>query len=313
MNGVTTSEPIPKLIFESMDGSVILPIDGTMGWIRMPGSTGLEMPPVEVITSPTPGVAGSARRDVRVQERPIFIPLYGRSDTSQQNYRELRDQLRSLVDPTTGTFKVVGTTSRGAREMVVTYLNGLEGADGADVEGLSWCKVGLNLVAHQPFAQARTDRVMEFRMQVTADPFLGVVGGTDTPWPDTMLSSSSVIGDGMGVLVESEVPVYPILELTGFMDFFSGALTPVDDDDSEHAWSVTIPLGVPAGSTFRMVTDPLQRSIRLDGALAAGKVERGSKLRPFQPGLNILNVTASGGTEDTVIRLIWREMYWSLW
>lgn len=310
---------IPLLLLESMDGSVRIPLDGSTGFIRMPGATGLEMPTYDVISGTIPGVAGGVLNDVRVQERPIFIPIYNGADGDHLLHLEMKDLLRRLVDPTTGAFKLVGKTARAERELVVTYTGGLEGLDTYEGSGLSWEKIGLQCIAHEPFARAREDRLLEFRMSAASIPFIGVAGGTDAPWP-SMLSPGSVIGNGMEVAIKSDVAVYPTLELVGAMDSFTGTLSPVvvGQDGStttltDQNWSVSIPAGVTAGSTFRMVTDPRVRSIRLNGALAAGRVARGSTLRAFYPGLNVLSVAAPGGTDDTRIRLTWRELFRSLW
>lgn len=310
--------PIPRLTLESLNGLNKIILNGKR-WIRMPGSTGLEMPPFEVISSSVPGVPGAVLQDVRTQARPIFIPIYCSASSDHLSYLQMMDQLRSLVDPTTGSFRLIGSTVRGEREMTVTYVSGLEGADGGDVQGQSWCKVGLNLIAHQPYAQSRVDRVLEFRsIEEDITPFMGVVGGTDAPWPG-MLSSSAVIGQGMQVSIASEVPVYPVLELEGAMDSFSGELSPVvsSPDGSvttyDQAWSVDVGVGIPEGSLLRYVTDPRIRSIRLDGDLAAGAVQLGSTLRPFYPGINTLNVVAPGSNEATRVRLRWRNLWRSLW
>lgn len=316
---VFLSEQMPTIHLESMDGSVVVRLDNTTGWILMPGATGLRMPPTEVISSAMPGSPGSMVKDVRVQERPVFLPIYNRAPT-QRSYLQMMDALRSLIDPMTNSFKVVGITVRSLRELVVTYDSGLEGSDDENTQGLNWSKIGIRATAHQPFARARSDRRLEFRVAaVGATPFLGVVGGTDAPFPP-MLSSTSVIGEGMQVPVDSEVPVYPTLELVGAMDSFVGELSPivvspggVETTVTGQEWLVDVPLGVPSGSTLKMVTDPRARSIRLDGELAAGRVARGSRLRPFYPGLNELSVGAPGGTEDTRIILSWRDLYRSLW
>jgi hypothetical protein len=302
---------IPMLALESMDGSVSIPLNGTVGWTRMPGATGLEMPPVDVIREAIPGVPGSMVTDVKVLARSVFLPLYGRSNSGQVGYRQLLDQLRALIDPITGSFRLVGASIRGRRELVVTYDGGLEGADGQDTEGLSWCKVGLKMTADEPYAQALEDRRLEFRVTPSVpEPFLGVVGGTDSPWPGS-LSNTSVIGNGMEVVVYSEVPVYPKLELIGPMTSFSGELDPIALTNRE--WTVSVPAGVAGGSTLILVTDPRYRSIRLNGVAAAGSVTLGSTLRPFYPGINTMSVVAPGGNENTLIVFTWREKFRSLW
>jgi hypothetical protein len=314
------SEMIPKLILESMDGSISIPLDGSTGWVRMPGATGLEMPPSTVVADRIPGMPGAMVTDVQIHSRPIFIPIYGRLDNGQASYRQMLDQIRSLMDPLNGSFRLVGASVRGFRELVVTYDSGLEGNDGADLEGLSWCKVGLKVTAHEPYAQALEDRRLEFRVVAgTPEPFLGVTGGTDAPWPRSM-SNSAVVGSNMSTTVYSELPVYPKLELVGPMTAFDGTLSPtitrLDGTVAVVAgreWSVEVPNGVPGGATLVLVTDPRERSIRMNGTLAAGLVSRGSTLRPFYPGTNVLSVTAPGGTEETLIVLSWREKFRSLW
>jgi hypothetical protein len=311
--------PIPLLLLESMDGSVRIPLDGSTGWIRMPGATGLEMPSYEVVSEYIPGVAGAVNTDVRVEPRSVFVPIYCGGSSNHLSYLSMMNLLRKLVDPTIGTFKLVGKTAIGERELIVTYVSGLEGQDGVDAQGLAWGKFGLVATAHQPFARAREDRTLEFRMAPAEAPFLGAVGGTDAPFPG-MLASGAVIGSGMSVTISSDVPVYPNLTLVGPMDSFTGSLAPtvIAPDGSlttitGSAWSVNIPPGVPSGQTFTMVTDPRARSIRLDGALAAGRVALGSTLRPFYPGQNTLSVTAPGGNDNTKIFLSWRELFRSLW
>jgi hypothetical protein len=315
-----TYRPPRRMVLESLDRSQTIPLDGSTGWWRMDGAVGLEMPPVDVARVAIPGVAGSSLNDVRVLERPIFLPLFTTSPGDAETHLAMLDAFRALVDPLTGAFRIIGATDRGEREMLAVYLDGLEGATGRSESGTYWRKIGVNAVACEPFARARTNRVVEFATGASDTPFLGVVGGTDAPWPGS-LGASTVIGNNMPVRVSAEVPVYPTLDLVGPMTSFAGTLTP---QISDQAWSVNIPNGVPAGQTLRLVTDPRARSFRLgagdpadtpnwSGSLAAGRVARGSTLRPFLPGLNTLSVAAPGGTEATRIRLSWRELYRSLW
>lgn len=310
-------EPIPTLTLESLDGSRVIALGRGTGWIRMPGSTGLEMPPVDVVTHTVPGVPGSILSEVRVEERPIFIPIHAASrDAQQVTHLAMMDALRSLIDPVTGMFRLVGTTVRSSRQLTAVYTGGLEGADGRDDAGLYWRKFGLQAIACQPFAQARFDRTVEFAAGAGAGPFLGAAGGTNVPWPRA-LSSSAVVGDNMLVNVASEVPVYPVIDLVGPMDSFAGTVSLQDGSlppfFGGQQWSISIPSGVPSGSTFRMVTDPRAKSFRMDGQLAAGRVARGSQLRPFYPGVNVMDVVAPGSDENTRVRISWRELHRSLW
>ena len=310
----------PLITLESLDGTRKIALDGESGWTHMPGATGLEMPPIDVVTSAAPGVSGSMLDEVRVEERPVFIPIDAASpDASQVSHKAMLAAIRELVDPLRGEFYIVCED----RQLKVMYTEGLEGAFGTDEFGLYWRKFGLKAVACQPWAEGRVDRPVEFRMSAGGNPFLGVAGGTDAPWGTRVITSSALISDNMRVWVDSEVPVYPTVELVGPMDSFVGTMDLVNPQ-AGSLWSVSVPGGVPAGSTLRLVTDPRARSIRLGegdpahnpswtGELAAGLVARGSTLRPFYPGVNLMNVAAPGGTDETRVRIIWRDLYRSLW
>lgn len=311
--------PIPSISLESMNGLYSIPLDGSTGWIRMPGATGLEMPPIEVISESQPDVDGATVKEVRVLSRPVFLPIYWNSGSGHLDFLRAKDLLRQVINPKVGAFRIVGRTARTQRELVVNYLGGLEGLDSMEREGLAWGKFGINAVAHQPFARGLKDRSLEFRMAGEMQPFLGPVGGSDAPWPP-VFGTASVIGDNMEVYIDSDVPLYPTLEITGPMSSFEGDLSPLvvhPDGTStvieDQSWYVNMPLGVPAGQDFRLVTDPTAFSARLNGAFAAGRIDLGSTIRPFHPGLNVLNVTAPGTTDATLVRLSWRELFWSLW
>lgn len=307
--GVEQDE-IPILSLESLDGTRKILLDGVSGWTHLPGSTGLEMPPVDVVRDSVPGVYGSVLREVRIEERPVFIPLDAASpDYTRITHQAMLNAIRDLVDPLKGEFRVVC----GNRQLTVVYTEGLEGSFGKDEFGLYWRRLGLKAVACQPFAQALKESLVEFRMQIGGAPFLGTAGGTDAPWGTRQITSSSLISNNMRVVVDSEVPVYPIVELVGPMDSFDGTMNLETAGQPSQQWSVSIPAGVPAGSTMRLVTNPRARSIRLDGALAAGQVARGSTLRPFNPGVNLMDVSAPGGNVDTRVRIMWYPLYRSLW
>lgn len=328
-------ETVPTLALESLDGLRRIPLDGSTGWQALTDATDLDMPPMDVVTAAVPGVAGSMLLDVRAMERPVVVPIMAMApNQSSVTHQVMMDAIRSLVDPLRGEFKLVGASARGERELRVVYTDGLRGSYGTSEAGLHWRKFGLRMTACQPFTSSRTDRLVEFATSGGAGPFLGTAGGVDMPWPRA-ISSSAVIGNNMRVQVTSEVPVYPTVELVGPMDSFTGTLEQaVMAEDGSYVrlgyygdapkWSVSVPGGIPAGSTLRLVTDPRAKSIRLGagdpettynwtGELAAGRVARGSSFSPFYPGVNVLDVSAPGGTDATRVRIRWRELHRSIW
>lgn len=275
----------------------------------MAGFKGHGLPPSEVITETSPGMDGAWLREVRVGPREVFLPVFISSPDPVSQINALA-AFRRLVQPygdqgLDGTLKLVGSSHLGVRELSCVYLDGMEGEEGTQ-GNLYWCTIGLRLLAVDPWPRARETRTVSFGVGSSGEVFITAAADSDgsNPWP-RRLTSAVVIGEGMQITVNSEVPVWTDLTIRGPVDSFAGSMS--------TGWSVSIPDGIADGSTFQMVTDPRRKSIRLDGEKAAGLVALGSVTKPFTPGLNVLDVVAPGGDAGTSLSLSWREAFWSLW
>jgi hypothetical protein len=309
----TSTPPQPeydsrRLWLESWDGSVVMPVpmdNLPHEMIAQRGILGLGVAPTDLATEGTPGVAGSRVVDVIERDRPIALPLAFIADTQVDLWATIQ-QLRDLTDPTRdmtadGNFRLVCASSSGTRQLNLAYRSGLEGDD---LEYYGTDRAVLDLLAALPYAQDREDQWRDFRLAVDPMPFLSPPG-TDNPWGTLQLAPSSIAGADTPVEMFSSVPVYPVIEITG----------PADSVliEGENGLRIDVPTGVLAGQTLRIVTDPRHKSIRLDGALAAGKLARGSRLRPFSRGTTLVDVTAPGADSDTLLRLTWRGLHRSPW
>jgi hypothetical protein len=293
-----------RLWLESWDGSVVMPVpmdNLPHEMIAQRGILGLGV----LATEGTPGVAGSRVVDVIERDRPIALPLAFIADTQTELWATIQ-QLRDLTDPThgmtpDGNFRIVCSSASGVRQLNLAYRSGLEGED---LEYYGTDRAVLDLLAPLPYAQDREDQTIPFQLVSVPRPFLSTPG-TDHPWGTRQLSSSTIAGAATPVEMFSSVPVYPVIEITGPADsvLITGA----------NGLRIDIPGGVPAEQTLRIVTDPRHKSIRLDGALAAGMLARGSRLRPFSRGTTLVDVTAPGATSDTLLRLTWRGLHRSPW
>lgn len=288
---------------ESLDGSLVVPLDGAPVKL-LTGAVGLEVAPVDVAMSRSPGIEGASFDEASFGPRPMLLPLSVRAKTQAAMW-DAANRLAEVVSPgrvltSEGSFRLVCSSASGTRQLTLAYLSGLEG-DEIGVPGYK--RVALEVIAADPFARDRESRSVEFSLGVSssrmtsADP---ATAGT------RKLGSSVVIGEDMPVEVVSGIPVWPRLD-------FTGPFAPLTVTASTGL-SITVVSGVPAGSTLTVVTDPRNKSIRMDGQLAAGMVSRGSRIgSPFRPGLNSLNVSASGATEASRIVLSWRGGWRSLW
>lgn len=312
---VSSSPPTPvappydsrRLWLESWDGEVVMPIplEGFAEMIGQRGMLGLGVAPTDLATEGTPGVSGSRVVDVIERDRPVALPLAFLADAQADLWATVQ-RLRDLTDPTRGmtaegNFRIVCASSSGTRQINLAYRSGLEGQD---LEHYGVDNAVLDLLAPMPYAEDRTDQTVPFQLLSVVRPFLSTAG-TDHPWGTRRLASSTIAGEATPVQMFSSVPVYPVIEITGPADsvLIEGA----------NGLLIDVPLGVPGGQTLRIVTDPRHKSIRLDGALAAGMIARGSRFVPFSRGVTLVDVTAPGATADTLLRLTWRGLHRSPW
>lgn len=288
---------------ESFDGSIVLPLTGRAGRILLPGATGLELPPIDVVRQSTPGMPGGWLEEINVLERPIFLPVAFHSIVSQAEFFAKLAELREVVTDwdnieigQTGTFRLVVSSLLGERVLDVTYTEGWDAALGTN-SGSDWEKFGLNLVAVAPYWRQRNPLERNFSL-TPGKPFLGDGSGAN-PWPRRL--SSSVAGSGgLRVTVDGDVSVWPELEVTG----------PVASAGISYpGTSVMIPLGLSAGETLTLITDPRARSARLGGQIAWDQVNYDATFSPLRRGDNRISMLITGASDDAAIRIRWTPQW----
>lgn len=297
------------LSLESLDGSVsVILAGGQSGRVLMPGATGLRLPPLDVVTGTTPGMAGSWLQEVNVLEREVFLPIGLWSDESQADFFDVLDEFQSLISAwddveigQTGTCRLIARSSKGERVLDVTYKGGMEGEEGGDVSGEDWATYGLTFVAVSPYWRAREP--VELPLSVVAgEVFIGD-GAGNAPWP-RRIAPSVVIGKNMPITVGGDVPTWTEFEVLGPVP--SVAVT-------YPGTSVTVPNGVAAGKILRLVTDPRGRSARLDGAIAWDQINMGATFSPLRPGVNRVSVELSTAGAGAGLVMRWLPQWKAAW
>lgn len=293
-----------QLWLESMDGSVRIDLNVDVDQILTGGVTGLGLPPVEVKTVSTPGMPGSSLQEINQLEREVFLPLNFGSEKGHADFLGKMGALLDLVSQwddveigQLGTFRLVANSLNGERLLAVTYKSGLEGEWGKGTGGSRWQKLPLTVVAVDPFWRDRNPTVRTYQAPA-GRPFLGD-GSGNAPWP-RRLSASVVIGEGMEVVVNGDVPVWPEIDLIGPASSASLAY---------KGTSVLMPSGVADDGLLALKTDPRTRSVRLNGAIAWSRVSMGSTFTPLRPGLNIVDVVLATSSNDTALVLRWFNGY----
>lgn len=288
---------------EALDGSVQVRAEGMLR--LAPEVLGLVEPPVTVIETQTPGVAGSVIEEVRFEARPVT--LTGRIEgRTQDDVRRMLRQLRAVLKPgrlvtRDGACLLVCRSDWGIRQMTVTYTGGLEDDDPESIVELY--RFALRLRAVDPFAYDRTVRTIGFGTRSSSV----AMTSTNPAGKTRGLVSSSVLGENMRVQVVSEVPVPATLRIHGPFD-------PGVRVTASTGLDVTLLSGLDADEEMVIETTRRAKSIRVNGQKAAGRIARGGRFgAPLLPGENVFNVTGTGASTTSRIAISWRGGWESLW
>lgn len=296
------------LSLESLDGSLSVPLNVDSEHLLLPGATGLDLPPLSVVTAQTPGIDGAWLQEVDVLQRAVFLPVEFTSETSQAEFFQTLANLRSVVAGwgsvtlgSTGTFRLRVTSASGARVLPVVYSSGMEGAWGAGDSGTKWQKYGLNLIAVDPYW--RSPFVSSYTFTATPPtPFISYAAGTANPWPRRIVNSFSVVGRGMPVSV-GDVPVWPVVEVDG------------PAPGVTIAWpgtSITT-TALAADETLTLTTDPRARSARINGQVAWSTISLNSVIAPLPAGLTRIDAAATNGAAPQSVTVEWTEGFLTAW
>ena len=297
------------LSLESLDGAVsVILAGGQSGRVLMPGATGLRLPPIDVVTATSPGMAGSWLQEVNVLEREVFLPVGMWSDESQADFFAILDEFQGLVSAwddveigQVGTCRLVARSSKGERVLDVTYKGGMEGDEGGDASGEDWVTYGLTFVAVSPYWRAREPVERSYSI-VAGEVFIGD-GAGNAPWP-RRLTASTIVGRNMPVTVEGDVPTWTEYEILG----------PVPSVQVTYpGTSMTVPAGVETGKILRLVTDPRGRSARIDGAIAWDRIDMGAIFSPLRPGTNRVSVELSTAGDGAGLVMRWTPQWKAAW
>ena len=279
----------PVVSFSRGGEDFVLGRSGEDSVLHLYGSTGLGVAPVSVESSPRLTGDGSIVRGVRYDSREVYLPLFLESETVG-GLSEVRRRLNRLLAPHLGPVdvRVVDPATDTDRMIRGYYTEGLDGDFGDGFHG-TWQTLGLTFECPDPWWLG-PERVKSLRVNPGSKPFLS----ESEPFFPVVLAESVVQGD-WDIAVEGDGPVFPVWEVTG-----PGTdLRIIRGDDR-----IEIDGEVRAGETLRIDT-------------AAGRitpdrwddVSLRSRLFPLDSGRNRLQVSMVGATEDTLVRLVYRERW----
>lgn len=292
--------------FRDLNGNDLLTWDTSVkAFVIKQGLTGFDLPPRDLVRSKIAGIAGSRLREVRVNEREVFVPMFvaggGHSDFLSRR-DEVADMLSEVgVDYQTngGTFDLVASSERSTRTLRCMYESGLEGDFSADAMGNWWESFGLVLLAVQPYWQDGEWSTPTVRLPDAEAWFPDFPG---------VLSPSRVLGADMPVLVGGDAPSWPTVDVTG-------PATSVTITSAAAGLTVTVPDGLASGEFFRLTTDPrIKRVASFDGVTDWTRVGPDDAYgNGMPPGVVDVSITVPGATSATSARVYGPALYQRAW
>lgn len=299
--------PPPKeLVWYGPDGSTIELTSGP--YTSVTGRSGFGVVEPDPVVERT--MSGAAwMRDVRATPRVMSVPLVIQGSSREEYlaaYRGLQRALRHHrpgggIAP--GVLRVV-LPDGSWREIPAYYQGGLDMTEDV-VDDLLWYRgefPNLELYAPDPAFLGR-EEAHTWRIVVTARPFYPI-------YPVTL--SPGELGGSATVTNPGDVDAYPIWELTG-----PGTPT-VTNTDTGQSWGFTGELA--PGQVVTVDTRPPDvapdtglTAVDGDGTDWWPNFDGLPDLWTLPPGTTTLEVTMTGATEDSLIRLRFRPRYLAGW
>jgi phage-related protein len=271
------------------------------GYRVLEGMKGRFMPPIAVTKDEVPFQHGARKRNIKIKDRPVDIPLLIKADSETQLRQRMRDTLR-MINPLNGNGKIRSLSPDGSiRELNCYYTGGLEGDESRNSKGLWWQKVILIFEADDPFWYDSSTIVQTFKLNESP--------GTFFPILPLRLVSSTVFAD-ITINNTGDVETYPEWIIQGPGEGIKITnLTTGDVIYFDHPNAV-----LQAGETLSINTSPYppnEKTItKSDGSNLFYWLSDDSSLWSIQEGNNAIQIQMANATSDSSIQLTYRNRFW---
>ncbi|MGW2113803.1 phage distal tail protein [Streptomyces zhihengii] len=286
-------QEMPSISYTDPGGQVTQFTDWERGWTVPPGPRGMDMPTWAISRDESPGIDGYALRQVRAQGKNIVIPIAFWAQDSRDAYLERRRGLIRSLNPKRGPGTLTLTQPNGdQRTIQAIYEDGLEGDETRDAAGARWCQTAITFSCPSPFwLGSEISRTWQTESGEEFYPILPLVVG-----------ASQVLGE-VTVNNSGDDDAYPIWTI-------DGPATAITLDNHTTGETLTLTRTLTGADTVVIDTRQRQQTALLNGSTNLWPdLSDDSSMWALAPNTNELELTVSGSTSDTRIRMTYQLRY----
>lgn len=284
-----------QILWTSPEGVRLDLTDETAGYsVLANGTRGLRSVTYEITSSRFAGIDGDSVDGIRATANRPTLGLMVQA-SSDDDFRRKAHRLVHAMRPKAGlgTLTVIADTGE-ARHLPCYCIEGLEGDEAVDVTlPGAWWRMVLKFYAPDPWWLGETQVI---------DVGLGS-SGVFFPIPPVNLGASTVQGQFVIDLSDSDAPTFPVWTITG-----PGSSVVLTNETSGR--EITVSASLAAGDTIVLDTRPDRQSVRRgDGTNLMGAVTSDPALWSLLDGVNVVTVALSGSTSDSRIHGTFQPRY----
>ncbi|WP_079249051.1 phage tail domain-containing protein [Streptomyces sp. IMTB 2501] len=262
------------------------------------GATGLDMPPMEVYADTSPNLDGGWFRSTRAAERAILLPLY-LYGIDRRTILNLKRKLSRTLNPKNGYCVLRFTEGDStSRYLTAYYKGGMEGNEGSDNAGFTWCRYGIQLTAFDPWFYGDRDVIAEWKTGV-GKVFLK---GADKPFLPLAISEGTISSRGVAIFNPGDVEAWPVWEIGGPVRSFTIS-SPDGRKFGINPKDPSVDL-ISTGETLTIDTRPGYKTItRSNGENFWPRLDPNPAMFELPAGESKVNVQMNPGASNAALRL----------
>jgi hypothetical protein len=270
------------------------PLSGNDNINVLMGARGMGMMPRGFIADEVPEQAGARLRTVKTFPREVDLPLLIADATSLALQTRL-EALNLAMDPGRGDGRLRKTGLDGSsRDLVCRYSSGLQREDDWGHYGITWRKLMVTLLAHDPYWYGSNPITATYRVNDTPALFFPIL--------PIRVIGSAIFSDAT-INNTGDVEAWPVWTIVGP----GGSLVLQNLGTGARILSTTTLL---AGESLVIDTRPGHKTvIRNDGTNAFATLDAASEFWPLARGSNSLRIQLDGGNDDTRIELSFQTRF----